>query len=89
MWNEGHSSLRAHGVHTRETQPRTATVDEENPTELSNVAMGGGGWKDQHYGSPQGHVTGWSSTHISWLPDTSSQLCHVLSENFHVVTQFG
>lgn len=41
MWNEGHSSLRARGVHTCETQPGTTRVAEQNPRELSNTAIGG------------------------------------------------
>lgn len=45
MWNEGCSSFRARGVHTRETQPGTTRVTEQNPSELSNIAMGGEAWK--------------------------------------------
>lgn len=41
MWNEGLRSLRAHGVHIRETQPGTTRVVEQTPTELSNIAWPG------------------------------------------------
>lgn len=98
MWNEGRSSFRARGVHTRETQPGTARVAEQNPSEFQTLPWEGRpgrptlrlsprscGGLEQHPHLLTPRLLIMTSSH----PNASSQLCHVLSESFHLVSQLG